>query len=86
MKKYLFVLVALLTLLCFAFPATADVTWKLTGNKDGIQYYAGDVPGTPFQQFKGTAVINAPIEVVGEVIRDVPSYTQWMYECTENKL
>jgi hypothetical protein len=44
------------------------------------------VPGSAANEFKGIAEIDAPIEVIVEVFKDIPSFTQWYGFCKEIKL
>ncbi len=78
-------LVAAVSLFIFRAAHSAP-EWKLIGNKDGITYYSSPSPDSPYSRFMGVTVINAPLEVVGEVLRDVSSYPEWMYLCKESRL
>ena len=57
--------------------------WTLRKNADGIACYTKSQEGLELDQFKGVGVINARLENVASVFRDVPSYTQWMFNCRE---
>ncbi len=57
--------------------------WKLTRNQDGIKSYARSVPGSKILELKAITVINARMEVIGEVLRDVPSSPKWVADCSE---
>jgi hypothetical protein len=41
------------------------------------------VAGYAESEFRGSRVINQPVEVVGAVLADIPSYTRWFYNCTQ---
>jgi hypothetical protein len=59
--------------------------WQLKINKDGIEVSTRPVKGSDLDEFMGTADINASIDVVYAVIKDVPAATQWMADCKENR-
>jgi hypothetical protein len=65
--------------------SVAGGEWKLIADKDGITLYARDVSGHPEAQYKGVGIINRPIEVVGSVLADIPSYPKWFFKCIESK-
>jgi len=62
-------------------PAIASAQWKLVKDRDGIRSYARSVPGTKILELKAITVIDAKMEVIGEVLRDVPSNPEWMANC-----
>ena len=57
--------------------------WELIYCKDGISGYQRHIPGTDMKEFKADGFVEARMEVIGEVIRDIPSYPQWMAKCKE---
>jgi len=84
MKKYLW---TILVLLCtFSSVSYAQEPWKLVKEADGIEVYIRSVPGSAIAEFKGVGDVDAPVEVVGEIFKDIPSYTQWYGFCKEIKL
>ena len=58
--------------------ACAESQWELIMSKNGIDTYRMTHPGTDVCTFKGVGFVDAKIEVVGEVMRDIPAYTEWM--------
>lgn len=52
--------------------------WELIMSKDGIDTYRMTHPGTEVCTFKGVGFVDAKIEIVGEIMRDIPSYPEWM--------
>jgi len=66
-----------------AMPAgvTAASDWKLAIQKDGIEVSTRPVKGSDFDEFMGTADIDASIDVVYAVFKDIPAATQWMADC-----
>lgn len=60
--------------------------WELLNYQDGIETYRMRHKGTEVQTFKGVAFVDARIEVVGEVLRDIPNYPNWMYKFKDTKI
>lgn len=60
--------------------------WELIYSKDGITGYEKKIPGTNMKEFKAYGFVEARMEVIGEVIRDIPSYSQWMAKCKATKV
>ncbi len=58
--------------------AYAEGHWKLIESKDGINTYRMTHSGTNVCTFKGVGFIDAKIEIIGEVMRDIPAYPEWM--------
>ncbi len=60
-----------------------DGPWKKYREDDGITGYQRDVARSKYPETKAETVINAPMEVLLEVLMDIPSYPKWMYKCKE---
>jgi hypothetical protein len=56
--------------------------WKMIKDSEGIKVYERPVAGTDLMEYMGVTLINAKIEVIGEVLRDVPSYPSWLTDCS----
>jgi hypothetical protein len=61
----------------------ADGQWRQYKNKDGIIGYEREVQRSNYLETRAEAVIDAPIEVLLEVLIDISAYPQWMYRCEE---
>lgn len=61
----------------------ADGQWQQYKNEDGIIGYERNVQRSKFLETRAESVIDAPIEVLLEVLKDIPSYPQWMHKCKE---
>jgi hypothetical protein len=89
MRKNFSILMVYSVILSFlaAMPAgvMAASGWKMAMQKDGIEVSTRPVKGSDLDEFMGTADINASIDVVYAVIKDVPAATQWMADCKENR-
>jgi len=65
-------------LLFFSMAGAQHGQWEFVMSKDGIDTYRMTHPGTNVCTFKGVGFVDAKIEVVGAVIRDIPAYPQWV--------
>jgi len=61
--------------------ALAEGQWEHLYTEDGIDIYKKTFPGTDVCAFKGVGFVDAKMEVIGCVIRDVPNYPEWMAKC-----
>ena len=62
--------------------SAAAGNWTMIKDSDGIKVYERPVAGTDLMEYMGVALIDAKIEVIGEVLRDVPSYPSWLTDCS----
>ncbi|HPA73593.1 MAG TPA: START domain-containing protein, partial [Spirochaetota bacterium] len=60
--------------------------WKLMRNENGIRAYARSIPGSKLLELKAITIIDAKMEVIGEVLRDVPSNPEWMADCSDARI
>ena len=81
-----FVLMVFVFFIFSAMELHAEEPWKLAKDAEGIKVVTRSVPGSAADEFKGIAEIDAPIEVIVEVFKDIPSFTQWYGFCKEIKL
>ena len=82
MKGFLKQVAAILIInFVFLFSIQAGANWKLVINKNGIKVYTRPVVGSDLDEFKGITVVNASIDVIGEVLKDVPAQPEWMGDC-----
>ncbi|MBI9076729.1 MAG: START domain-containing protein [Desulfatibacillum sp.] len=90
MRTPLIVLLFLAVVLSFAAPPSMAETqygeWELVMDKNGIKAYSRKVEGSGIFEFRAVAVVDAPIEVVGETLRDVPACAEWLPYCNESRL
>jgi ribosome-associated toxin RatA of RatAB toxin-antitoxin module len=64
----------------------AKAPWKQSRSEDGVTGYERDVAGSRFLETRAETAIEAPVEVVVEVLKDIASYPQWMHNCKEVRL
>ena len=67
---------------CFQ-TAAAGKDWKLENEEDGIKSYSRIVENSKYHAFKATTTIDATMAQIGAVLRDVPSYPEWMAKVKE---
>lgn len=61
--------------------AGAQGRWEYIGSEEGVDIYRMEHPGTDVCTFKGVGFVDARIEVIGAVFRDIPAYPEWMASC-----
>jgi len=88
MKKTIFhiKIIVLIILILSSITAHADDNWNLIIDSEGIQVFNKNIAGSEIKEFKATATIDAPIEVIFEVMTDVPAGSFWMDNCIESKI
>ena len=72
----------LLALVTASAPARAG-DWKLFLDEDGVKGYSRKIAGSDLLEVRSTIVVNAPIEVVGAVLRDVEGLKRPGTSCME---
>ncbi len=84
MQKITQIIAIILTILvipAFSRALAGENKWELVNDKDGIQSYSRRADGSKLLEIKAVMVVDAPIENVGEMIRDIPGYVNWMPYC-----
>ena len=56
--------------------------WVFVAKDRGVTIHSREVAGYAESEFKGSLVINQPIEIIGAVLTDIASYTDWFFNCT----
>jgi hypothetical protein len=73
-------------LLLSSFAGAEDGQWELIRSKNGITTYRMTHPETDVCTFKAVGFVDAKIEVVGEVLRDISAYPEWMAKFKETTI
>lgn len=74
----------LCSLLLVVVPSTASFeNWIFIENRQGVTIHSRKVVGYAESEFKGSLVVNQPIEVIGAVLTDIASYTDWFFNCVQ---
>jgi len=84
MVRYAFTVI-LSMILCSqpALGAPQDEEWEPAKKGEGIEVYTRPVEGMDAQEFMGITVVDAPMEVILEVFRDIPSFPKWYGFCRD---
>lgn len=81
------VIIAFLTLITLlTLPLYGDDGWKTEFSKNGVTVYTRAVAGSDIKEFKGIGVIDAPVEVVNNVLDDIPNLANWMPDCLVSRI
>ena len=72
---------------CLIFPGTImGDAWKLHKTKNNIQSFTRKVKGSPFYECMGVTILNAKIELIAEIIRDINTYPRWVANCSKIRM
>lgn len=79
------IIIAVMAIMFFS-PVMAGVVDAVTGwtkikDNGGIKLYERSVPGSDLREYMAVTTFDARMEVIGEALRDVPQYTQWLSDC-----
>ena len=84
MTKPLTLLIYIYTLLIAAGPIyAAEKDWVFVEESQGVTIYSRKIAGHAESEFKGTCIINQPVEIIGAVLADISSYTRWFFNCIQ---
>ncbi len=61
----------------------AEEKWVFIAKNQGVTMHSRKVVGHAESEFRGTSIINQPVEVIGAVLADIPSFTRWFFKCTQ---
>ena len=77
--------IVLIVSLCVfsAFGAPPDEGWTLAKEGEGIEVYTRPIEGMNAKEFMGITEVDAPMDVVLEVFRDIPSFPEWYGFCRD---
>lgn len=59
--------------------------WEKVDEDNGITVYTRSVEGFGVKQFKGIAMIEAPMEVVYEILKDSDGFKDWFGDCLKQE-
>jgi ribosome-associated toxin RatA of RatAB toxin-antitoxin module len=60
--------------------------WTKIVSNEGVICYERKLTRSYYLEHRADAVIDSSIENVVEVLKDIPAYPKWMYNCTEAKI
>ena len=61
----------------------AEEPWVFINQDQGVTMHSRKVAGRAESEFRGSSTIDQPVEVVGAVLADIPSFTRWFYKCIQ---
>ncbi len=61
----------------------AEEKWVFIEKNQGVTMHSRKVDGHAESEFRGSSTIDQPLEVVGAVLADIPSFTRWFYKCIQ---
>jgi hypothetical protein len=73
-----------LLILC-SFPAYAQ-EWTLKKNEEGIKVYTRLPEGSKLEEVRATVRVKTSLSAFTALLKDVPGYTDWAYNCVESKM
>lgn len=87
-KHFIVVAAAILAMAVFQAESTSQskYNWKLVKKSGGASIYTSEVAGKDYIAAKCVEVINAPMELIGVVLRDIPNFPAWMADCESTKI
>jgi hypothetical protein len=82
-----FIIVNLVTCFLFVLPTFGDENegWEEVRNRNGIRVETRLVKGTTLKQARAESIMEAPIEVLYEIITTPETWPNWVGSCSENK-
>lgn len=57
--------------------------WVFIENRQGVTIHSRKLADHTESEFKGALILNQPIEVIGAVLTDIPSYPRWFFNCIQ---
>ena len=76
-----------ITIFCVSIsPVVGGGKWVIAKRGSGITVYNRPVAGSPMKELKATGIINAPLEVVWEVLYDNSRWKIWFADCIEQRV
>lgn len=63
-----------------------DNGWNTEFTRNGITVYTRAVAGSDIKEFKSIGIIDAPAEVVNNVLDDIPNLVNWMPDCIVSRI
>ena len=85
MTHYILSFFAFINLLIISTPTISN-DWKLVINDKGVKVFTRPVSNASYEEFKSETIVDAKIETVGELLRDIAGYTQWVKDCKEARI
>jgi hypothetical protein len=84
MRKGIYARIGAVMIACLLLPTAvvmAGDDWDYLYTRDGIDVFQKTIPETGAHAFKGLGFVDARLEVIGAVIRDIAAYPRWVARC-----
>ncbi len=78
--------ISLFLLMILNLPLMAETNWRVAKNKKGIKVENREVPGSRMDETRAECIVDAPIEVLLEVMKNHSSWANWFGNCKERML
>jgi len=86
MKRTTVTIATLITPLLLLASAHASESWKQVSSEQGIETFVRTAERSAISELKAVIVIDAGLESITQVLRDVDAYPQWMPRCKKVRL
>ena len=63
-------------------PLLADGEWKEVKNRKGVKVDTRKLDNSPLKEFRSQCLIDAPMEIVYEIMREPSTYKNWFANCS----
>src|SRR5690348_6507289 len=63
-----------------------EIVWEKIDETDGIKVYRREIPGSDLLQFKGDAIVDAPLSKVASVLFDANRAKEWMPDLVSSRI
>lgn len=64
----------------------AEAAWSLARERDGITVHTRPVEGSGIREFRGTALVAAPLDSIRALLRDADRFKDWFPNTSESRL
>lgn len=71
-------LTTLATAMTFSQASSAEATWALAKEADGIKVYVREAEGSPLKEFRGEVELPATPDRIVQVLKDAAAFRKWM--------
>ena len=87
MKNLIRIMLVIISIMPVTSYGEAESTdWLKIYDKNGISGYERSLPGTEIKAFKAVTFVEARVEVIIEVLKDIRAYPLWLSKCKETKI
>lgn len=81
MKTLIVLLIFTILLITDGTTMASGEDWVFVENNRGVTIHSRNLAGYAESEFRGTRILNYPVEVIAAVLADIPSYPRWFFNC-----